>query len=233
MSKKFSSDLFHQQPGQEPTFQIVWNDLQPKTYTSSFQKTLKDLETKLLKQSREKALLIEKESYEKGFAQGEKDGFEVGQRRLETVIRQFENILLEMERQRSDLCRTHEKEMLQLVLSISKKLLHDELPFHEEGIRATLQEAFQHVVDRKRVIVHLHPMDYQYLLNHPEGFPFLHEEEKGVKVIEDSTITRGGCFLETSFGEIDATLESQFDEIVSLIWKRFESSRPLSDRSKT
>jgi flagellar assembly protein FliH len=98
---------------------------------------------------------------------------------------------------------------------------------------ATLQEAFQQVVDRKRVIIHLHPMDYQYLLDHPEGFPFLHAEDKGVKVIEDSTITRGGCFLETSFGEINATIESQFDEIVSLIWKRFELSRPLSDRSKT
>ena len=232
MSKKFSSDLFHQPTGQESTFQMIWHDLQPKTYTSSFQKILKDLEAKLLKQAKEKALLIEKESYEKGFVQGEKDGFEVGQRRLEPMIHQFENILLELERQQKDLYRIYEKEMLQLALSMGKKLFHDGVLFHEEAIIATLQEAFQQVIDRKRIVVHLHPMDHQYLLNHPGGFPFLHEEGEGVRIIVDSSISRGGCLLETSFGEIDATLESQFDEIVSLIWKRFESSPPNSDRSK-
>ena len=233
MSKKFSSDLFHQPTGQESTFQMVWHDLQPKTYTSSSQKILKDLEAKLLKQAKEKVLLIEKESYEKGFAQGEKDGFEVGQRRLEPMIRQFENILFELEQQRKDLYRVYEKEMLQLVLSIGKKLFHDGVSFHKEAIIATLQAAIQQVIDRKRIIIHLHPMDHQYLLNHPEGFPSLHEKGEGVQVIVDSSITRGGCLLETSFGEIDATIESQFNEIVSLIWKRFESSPPISDRSKT
>ena len=32
--------------------------------------------------------------------------------------------------------------------------------------------------------------------------------------------------LETSFGDIDATLENQFDQIASLIWQEIEHSNP-------
>jgi flagellar assembly protein FliH len=191
---------------------------------------LKEVETKFLKQAKEKALFIEKEAYEKGFAQGEKDGLELGQRRLETTIQQFRNVFIEIERQRKDLYRAYEREMLQLVFSLSKRVLHRELQVHEDVIIAVLREAFQYVVDRKKVIVHLHPIDYQYLLTHPERVPFPLNDGGGVKVIEDPSMTRGGCFLETSFGQVDATIEGQFDEIVSLIWERMEQTGLLSDR---
>jgi flagellar assembly protein FliH len=231
LSKKFTSSYSLPEIPQENAFQLEWPQLQPKGYAPSFHRYLQELEEKVLKQTREKSLFIEKEAYEKGFAHGEKDGLELGQRRIETVIHQFQEILLEMERQRKDLHRTFEKEMLQLVLNISKKVIRHELTLHEGVILATLQEALQCVVDQKKIVVHLNPADYQYLLAHPEGLPLTLDEARGVKVIEDHSITRGGCLLETSFGEVDATVESQFEEIVSLIWEQWEQSGQRSDRS--
>lgn len=231
MSKKFTFGSFSQGTVHKDThFGALWPQLQPKTYASSLDLYLKGLETKLLKQAREKALDIEKEAYEKGFAQGEKDGLELGQRRLEVIIQQVKNVLAEIERQREDLFRIFEKEMLQLVLSICKKVLHHELTLHEDVITLTLQKAFQYVVDRRKVIVHLNPVDCRHLLSHPEKFPFVLEEEGGVKVVEDHLITRGGCFLETSSGEMDGTIESQLDEIASLIWERPEKEEQSSLR---
>jgi flagellar assembly protein FliH len=231
LSKKFTSDCYDQAPIQEATFEMMWPQLQPKVYSSSFQQSMKEFEAKALKQAKEKALFIEKEAYERGFAQGEKDGLEMGQKRLEAILLQFKNILLEIERQREDLYRTYEKEMLQLVLSLSKKILHREVSLHENIILTTLQEALQYLVDRKKVIIHLNPADYQYLLTHPESSPLALGDQGKVRVIEDHSITRGGCFLETPFGKIDATIESQFEEIVSLIWKHMETSSSLSERS--
>ena len=231
MSKKFTSSHSLPEIPQEGTFQLEWPQLQPKAYASSFHQYLKELEEKVLKQTREKSLFIEKEAYEKGFAQGEKDGLELGQRRIETMIHQFKEILLDIERQRKDLYKAFEKEMLQLVVDISKKVIRHELKLHEGIILATLQEALQYVVDRRKLVIHLNPVDYQYLLAHPEGLSLPLDEAGGVKVIEDPSITRGGCFLETSFGEVDATVESQFNEIVSLIWEQWERSGQRSDRS--
>jgi flagellar assembly protein FliH len=231
LSKKFTSSHSLPKIPQEGTFQLEWPQLQQKAYASSFHQYLKELEEKALKQAREKSLFIEKEAYEKGFAQGEKDGLELGQRRIEIMIHQFREILLDIERQRKDLYKAFEKEMLQLVVDISKKVIRHELKLHEDIILATLQEALQYVVDRRKLVVHLNPVDYQYLLAHPEGLSLPPDGAGGVKVIEDHSITRGGCFLETSFGEVDATVESQFNEIVCLIWEQWERSGQGSDRS--
>ena len=91
MSKKFTSDCYDQAPIQEAPFELMWPQLQPKVYSSSFQQSMKEFEAKLLKQAKEKALFIEKESYERGFAQGEKDGLEMGGKRLEAILLQFNN----------------------------------------------------------------------------------------------------------------------------------------------
>jgi flagellar assembly protein FliH len=231
LSKKFTSSHSLPEIPPEGTFQLEWPQLHPKTYASSFHQYLKELEEKVLKQAREKSLFIEKEAYEKGFAQGEKDGLELGQRRIETILTQFKEILLEIEGQRKDLYKAFEKEMLLLVLDISKKVIRHELKLHEDIILASLQGAIQYVVDRRKLVVHLNPVDYQYLLAHPEGLPLPLDEAGAVKVIEDQSVTRGGCFLETSFGEVDATIESQFNEIVRLIWEQWERSGQPSDRS--
>jgi flagellar biosynthesis/type III secretory pathway protein FliH len=54
-----------------------------------------------------------------------------------------------------------------------------------------------------------------------------------VKLVEDHSITRGGCLFEAPFGETDATIEGQFDEIVSRIWEHREHFSPKIDPSNS
>jgi len=230
LSKKFISDLFHQGAGQGSSFEVTWPVFSAGTDVFSFHPGMKGVETKLLKEARERIFLIEKEAYEKGFEQGEKDGWELGLKRLEMVIHQIGNVLGEMERQRKVLYENYEREMLQLVFGISKRILRHELHHCEDVILTVLREAFQYVTDREKVIVRLNPVDYQYLLGRQEKLPCSFDEKNGVRLIEDPSIDRGGCFLETSFGEVDATFESQFDEIVSLIWQKNQEAGSPSNR---
>jgi flagellar assembly protein FliH len=39
------------------------------------------------------------------------------------------------------------------------------------------------------------------------------ENAKRITVVEDSTVDRGGCVIETDFGEIDARIASQLHEL--------------------
>ena len=39
------------------------------------------------------------------------------------------------------------------------------------------------------------------------------ENVKSVTVVEDSSVDRGGCVIETDFGQIDARISSQLHEI--------------------
>jgi flagellar assembly protein FliH len=202
----------------------VWHSFEEKAYAPAFLERVKEAEKKALKQSKDKALLIEKEAYEKGFAQGEKSGVELGQKRLEAVIDQLKKLVKEIGRQRERLHKTFEKEMLDLVLSVARKVVHREVEQNQEVILSTLRESLRSLVDQRKVIVHLNPVDYQHILTPSESSQAILDETEGLKLIKDPSIARGGCYLETSFGDIDATIESQFERIVSSVWERFEQA---------
>ena len=233
MSKKFISDKIIPQGGlPEPAYQMVWHSLGPKKYSSTFLEHLKETEAKVVKQAKEKALFIEKEAYEKGFAQGEKDGLELGQKRIETVVQQMTNLLQEIQNQRGSLYKACERDMLQLVLSISKKILHHEVHLPDEVIMATLQEVSKHIVDQRKVVIRLNPADFQFLHAHSDKLSPMGKGGQDAEMIKDPSITRGGCVVETAFGDVDGTIETQLDQIVSLIWGRFRESGQLSNREK-
>jgi flagellar assembly protein FliH len=193
---------------------------------------MKEIEAEVFRKAKEKALLIEREAYERGFAQGEKDGLELGQKRSETIFRQLQLLFGEIVKQREDLYQAYTREMMQLAICLTRKILQQDLPLPEPLIHKTLQAAFHYVKEQRKVHLRLNPNDYEHLLARPELLPFAQEPNgtEGVKMVADPTITRGGCYLETSMGDIDATLESQLDQIASLIWEKAEKSGFLPGR---
>ncbi|RPH87743.1 MAG: hypothetical protein EHM75_04640 [Desulfobacteraceae bacterium] len=77
--------------------------------------------------------------------------------------------------------------------------------------------ALKKTEENRRIILHVNPLDYKYLLAHPDQIPWVLNDRERVKIIEDTAITPGGGLLETEWGVIDATLEGQFDRIVERI----------------
>ena len=221
-------------PGGEspPAFEVQWPPLLSADNAQQVNQAAKEMEEKILKQARDRALLIEREAYEKGFAQGERDGRELGEKRLEAILDTFHKILEEIGRLRRDLYQKYEGEMVRLVFALTRKILRHDLPLPEGWVKETVKAAFQYVLEPRKVILHLNPKDCQYLLNHPGGFPFSLEgkEEDRLQVLADPAITRGGCFLETPMGDIDATLETQIGALIPSVWQKFEQSTLSPDR---
>ena len=49
--------------------------------------------------------------------------------------------------------------------------------------------------------------------SHAKDFIELAENAKNLTVVEDTAVDRGGCIIETDFGEIDARIASQLHEL--------------------
>ncbi len=233
-SRRFVAEGPGLEAGRPQVVPVEWPCLQTSGESLQWSRGMKEKEEKILRQAREKALEIEKDAYEKGFAQGEKDGAELGRKRWETVFDSFRQLAAELGRIQQDLPRRYEREMVLLVFAIAKKILRLDLPLREETLLKTLQAALEYVVDPRNVIIHLHPKDHQHLITHPEGLPWGPKggENHNIRFISDPTITRGGCFLETSFGEIDATLETQLEQILSQVGSSFAPPLTPSDLSR-
>jgi len=57
--------------------------------------------------------------------------------------------------------------------------------------------------------VRLHPEDYQYLTAHRQRL----RADSSIELVEDSSVSLGGCIVQTEMGDIDARIEQQFAEI--------------------
>jgi flagellar assembly protein FliH len=221
LSKKFVSE--QQMP--EPVYEFVWPSLGQKEYAPALSERQKQAEAKVLKDARDKAQFIEKEAYEQGFAQGEKDGREIGEKRAETVVAQIRELAAGFQSERERAYCICEEEMLHLVLSLARKIIHDELQTNERAVLGALREASKHVIHQSKMTIRLNPADHRFFQTHPEAASSC-TGGRTPELIPDTSISRGGCIVQTVFGEVDGTIESQIDYIVSLLWKRFKESEP-------
>ena len=197
--------------------------IQPQSPKSQFQfhpqvtRYREEMQEQVYQELKEKATQIEHEAYEKGFAQGEKDGQESGQRRLEVVIKQINALLTQIENQKRTLFQRFEQDLVEFAFCVIKKILQRESRLTAGVIKDTLSAALKKTEENRQVILHVNPLDYKYLLAHPDQIPWVLNDRERIKILEDEAIIPGGGLLETEWGVIDATIEGQFDRIVEQI----------------
>jgi len=168
---------------------------------------------KTLRHAQETAALVEREAYEKGFEQGEKDGRELGEKKAVKVLENIEKLLVEISHIRTEILKQCEKEVLEIIFVLGKKIIHHQLESDEEAIKGTLHHAVQLAAEKNKITLRVSPEDFDYVERLRPEFFTKFKELKSMTVTSDPSITRGGCLLETPYGDVDARIETQFDMI--------------------
>jgi flagellar assembly protein FliH len=177
---------------------------------------------RIIEEAKKKASLIESEAYKDGFAQGEKDGFEMGTKKVEKILDRIHGTLKDMVDYNQEFIKRHEKEILHLVCAIAEKVVRGVVKVDNKVIRETILEAFSLVADRAEVTVRVNPEEVEYVKEtRPEFFDRI-SELKSIAIESDPSVTLGGCFMETAFGNVDASLETQLDKIAKAVERAFE-----------
>jgi flagellar assembly protein FliH len=156
---------------------------------------------------------IEKNAYENGFRQGEKAGMEMADKKVSALMRSYGDAILELGKQRSRLYAQVERQVVKLALEAAKKIVHREIQADKEIIQTLVKVALSHVAEKSAVTVHLHPIDYSYILDHRSELSGDAEGGREVVLLADKNIQRGGCLVETECGNIDARIEEEFKEL--------------------
>ena len=185
----------------------------------------------IIRQAREKSVFIEHEAYEKGYAQGEKDGFEFGKEKLIIELQNFTRIMREINELKSSLYKKWEEEILTLTLAIARKVIHHEVITSPELIRYAIREALNHVVENSKVRIRAHPYDFAFVDEIKEDFLKGIAGLKHVEIVEDKNITQGGCLLETEFGDIDVTLDGQMAAVEAAVEKVLKTGKEITNDS--
>lgn len=167
----------------------------------------------IMEKAREKAALLEREAYEKGFAQGEKDGLELGTLKALKIIENIENLLDEIVRLRTDIVKSYEKDILGLICSVAEKVVHHQVALNGSAIRETVIKAIQLATEKRSILLKINPEEFDYIEGLKPEFFQRFNELASMEIVSNPSVRRGGCFLETSCGDVDARVETQLDLI--------------------
>lgn len=102
-----------------------------------------------------------------------------------------------------------ETQLVELALEIAKKIVGREVTIDREIALTLVKVSLKRLNNRAAAEVHLNPEDYAFVESHREKLDF----HGSLEIIEDRSISVGGCLIQTETGDIDARIESQFDEI--------------------
>jgi flagellar assembly protein FliH len=143
------------------------------------------------------------------YKQGEAAGRKQSAAEIEAVMRKLAQTIQEVAGAKVKLRREAERDVVWLSLAIARRILRRELRIDEEAILGLVKAALENASLREVTEVRTHPshqtrvQEYLNQLGAPEA----------IVVRSDATLELGGVVVETDRGQLDASLETQLDEI--------------------
>jgi flagellar assembly protein FliH len=181
---------------------------------------LEDVFRKRLLELERRGQEIEKEAYGRGFAQGEKDGLEYGQKSVQVVKTQLEGIAKSLEELPGEIHRDYRNWLIQTSLRLARQIVQRELRMTPEIVADTVRDLLDEVEDSSTLTVYLNPLDLEFMEKRA-GLE-LKSNGKSFAVKPDKNLERGGCRLESEIQLLDASIEARFKNLEKLFLSRLE-----------
>ena len=157
----------------------------------------------------ERALLRDSaraEGYAEGLAAGRAEAEAAGVR-LRQLAESFSDTLDNLDFRLADM-------VLELALDVARQVVAGELAARPERVLDVVNMALKQMAETSREArLLLHPDDAALVRPHLEQVL----DKTRLRVVEDARIARGGCLVETSQGDLDATLPARWRQVVQLL----------------
>ena len=106
---------------------------------------------RMIKEAEMKVAEIEHEAYQRGYDAGREVGFKKGQGEVRRLIDRLGTIVGKAIDIREDIIQASEKQMVEMILIIARKVIKDEIIERKEIVLNNIREALKRIKDRDRV----------------------------------------------------------------------------------
>ncbi|PKL08606.1 MAG: flagellar assembly protein FliH [Spirochaetae bacterium HGW-Spirochaetae-7] len=156
---------------------------------------------------------VTKAAHKEGFDEGREAGYKEGKNEVERLVNRLHVILDRAMDKRAQILEQTEAQVVELVLLIARKVVKTISENQKNVVLSNITQALRKLKTRSDVIVRVNLADLQLTTEHAKDFIEMAENAKKLAIVEDSAVDRGGCIIETDFGEIDARIQSQLHEL--------------------
>jgi flagellar assembly protein FliH len=174
---------------------------------------------------------IEREAQERGYKDGHEKGYKDGGQEVERLIERLHAIISKAIEKRNQIIEESETQVINMVLLIAKKVIKVISENQKNVVINNVMQALLKVKGSGDVVIRVNPDDLDLASSHIDSFLKRLEQGRNISILEDTSVDRGGCVIETDFGQINARISSQLHEIEEKILEMMPiSSKAIGEK---
>ena len=150
---------------------------------------------------------------EEAYGRGYREAMEHTGERLEKATQALAKGLDEVSRLRETLARNSQQDMLRLVMTVAEQIIREQAAIDSQVVIKVIENALHEAVRADHYRIFVNPADLAAVTEQKPLFLASISGLKNIHVEADGKISAGGCRVDSEFGNVDATLETQFETI--------------------
>ena len=152
-----------------------------------------------------------------GHATGLRQGLDAAKQQMSAQLQQTcdqcNAMVAAAEQEARQILQEAEPKIIELVMAISRKVIIDEVETRPAVVLELVRGALARVRDQNQIIIHVSPDDYEFIMQSRRILQSVVGAEQTLTVTADAVLGKGGCLIETSFGTVEAGIDTQLDSI--------------------
>ena len=145
------------------------------------------------------------EAYDTAVAQATQEG--------DALRAQARQVLEDAEAQRQAMLAQVEPDMVELLISITAKLLDNAVQLHPNLVLALVRMGIHNATITGEVVVYVSAQDFEEVNKHKDQIMALTDGSVQLSIVKDLSLNPTDCIIETPFGNIDCSLGQQFEAL--------------------
>lgn len=174
-------------------------------------------------------VVANQQGYDDGFAKGQEEGTQAGAEKAyqeavarfaeqqQALIDDLARAVEQIDQVKEELSIRAEQDLLDFAVQLASKLTFAIGLTCRESAQENFKKALRMVGSKTDLTLKVHPKDCESLKRFAPSVLESLGASPTVSIVEDSSLHPGGCMLQTQQTSVDASLETQLDELVALL----------------
>lgn len=171
----------------------------------------------LIKAAQEDALKIEREAFEKGYAEGLKKAQSEYEDKLQKDVSVFASGLVEVVEAREKTVLAAKSDLESFLLLAVEKICRKKVSEDKHLINRVLEEILPLLAGSEEIIIEVNPKDLEVVESQKATIMASALIVKEIRIVADEKVERGGCMIHSNLGSVDARVSTQLDAILNLM----------------
>lgn len=176
----------------------------------------------ILQKIRAEAEVTARALQEQARKEGWQEGIAAAREEAEQIRHQASEVLVQAQTLYHETVENMEGDLVDLAVDIAERVVLAQLAVEPRTVMAIARECIELVKNRPLVNIYVNQADYDIVTEGKvellQGLPGKVE----LHVLADNGVTPGGCRIETDQGQVDATLETRWEEVLKALYGREE-----------